>query len=271
VPADATEEVDADDGLTAAEIRKLIQAYPSKVHESHPHVLELRKQLAQKERQDLDSKPGPIRLRRAEARISSAKHAVDKLVEKQTKVAAELVKLQESQAALVAQKACAEQDVLEAEQAHRELLRDLQAAPTQPLADNGLGALAAVAQTLPKEKLEELGFTADAIQKMLEQLGAHQKQMRAEQLAAAEAAALAAETAAAAAPSKPAVPTETAAPSDKDGDAGMGHFDDEELHAIIKHLGDINANEDPKTKFAATKGILLQRRNEKKKGRPAPY
>ena len=51
----------------------------------------------------------------------------------------------------------------------------------------------------------------------------------------------------------------------------MGHVDDEELHAIIKHLGDINANEDPKTKFAATKGILLQRRNDKKKGRPAPY
>ena len=104
----------------------------------------------------------------------------------------------------------------------------------------------------------------------LEQLGARQKQMRAEQLAAAEAAAFAAETAAAAAPSKPAAPTKTAAPSDQDGDAGKGRFDDEELRAIIKHLGDINANEDPKTKFATAKGVLLQRREEKPNGRPAP-
>jgi len=113
--------------------------------------------------------------------------------------------------------------------------------------------------------LGELSITAGDLQKVLGQLGAYQKQQRADSLAAAQAAEAAARAAAAAAATAAPKPPDPRPAPDANGDANMGTLndDDGDLEAIIKHLSDTAADEDPKAKFVAAKSILLQRKDKR--------
>jgi len=195
-----------DEDVTAEEIRAQIKVLKSngKRTDLHPVVAALQKQLADKEKQALGSQPGPVRMSKAEARIAKAKRAVQQVTDKQAKNAADQVRVQERHAALVAEQAQAAQEVVEAEQALDLLLRELQAVPAQPPADDGVAALATVALTLPPELLGAVGMSPEMLQQLLLGIGTWQKQQRAEQVAAeATARAAAAEAAKVAAAAVP--------------------------------------------------------------------
>jgi len=277
-PEDEDKDADEEDeeqtkGYTLVEAKATLKHLKETLgkRDSHPDVVRLRANITQKEQAKLEDQPGHFRISKAEGRIRAAQKHQEVLNSKSEKLNLEWDKLVQRKAELKANLDAAKLEEVEAQTAHDALLQELQtksrlqAAPPQPLADDGLGALAALAQTLPKEVLGELSITADDLQKLLGQLGAYQKQQRADSLAAAQAAEAAERAAAAAAASAAPKPPDPRPATDANGDANMGTLtdDDGDLEAIIKHLSDTAADEDPKAKFVAAKSLLLQRKEKR--------
>ena len=224
--------------------------------DAHPGVAALAAQIHKQEELRLAKKPGHLRAARAEREVKACQNCLQAAVDKQSKLDGELAKITQKideQKALVQS---AGGSLREAERRRDELYQSLSTAAEvkNPMAQ-GFADLVALAGVAPPEVLAKANATPEQLVVLLNSLDAWQRE-RAER-AEAEAAAACSAVPVVAAPAPP------PATEDKDDiDMDKEQVADEDLDLFISHMATVEGTH--AAKVAAAKGIVVQRREERK-------
>ena len=224
--------------------------------DAHPGVAALTAQIHKQEELRLAKKPGHLRAARAEREVKACQNCLQAAVDKQSKLDGELAKITQKideQKALVQS---AGGSLREAERRRDELYQSLSTAAEikNPMVQ-GFADLVALAGVAPPEVLAKANATPEQLVVLLNSLDAWQRE-RAER-AEAEAAAACSAVPVVAAPAPP-----PATEDEDDIDMVKEQVADEDLDLFISHMATVEGTH--AAKVAAAKGIVVQRREERK-------